>query len=393
MLNIQETPTKDSSPVFFQLAFRPFFLLAPIAALILLAVWVSYYAGWFLASNYWHGQSGHSHEMIYGFAVAIVAGFLLTAARTWTGFETIKGKPLMLLVLLWALGRILPWFELNKILIAIVDLAFLPVVIIALAIPVIKKGQKRNFIFLPILSLLWIGNLMMHLQQLGITESGAHAGIYLGLDLILLLIITLGGRVIPMFTGNGIGVHIERTPKLDLLAILTGILYLIAHQINFQGSFLIAASLLAFVVHSFRIWNWYHAKIWSNPLVWILHVSYYWLVIGFALMAGAALGYWSLFIALHAFTVGGISGMILGMICRVSLGHTGRALKPPRLVLLGFVLLPLASLIRVFVPMVMPSLYSASVIVSGLFWVMAMILFVLSYFHILTRPRVDGLPT
>jgi len=393
MLNIQENPSQNKTPVFFEMAFRPFFLLAPLAALGLLGLWISYYAGWLLTSNYWHGQTGHSHEMIYGYAAAIVAGFLLTAARTWTGLNTIKGKPLMVLVLVWLLGRILPWLDIDKNIIAVVDLAFLPIVIVALAIPIIKIGQKRNFIFLPILMLLWIGNLMMHLQQLNITQSGAHAGIYLGLDLIILLIITLGGRVIPMFTGNGIGEHIERTPKWDVLAILTGILYVIAHQINFQGQLLIAASLLAFVVHSIRVWHWYHPKIWRKPLVWILHLSYYWIVLGFLLMSGAAMGYWSLFLALHGFTVGGISGMILGMISRVSLGHTGRALEPPKLVVLGFMLLTVAAIVRVLIPLFLPNLYSASVIVSGACWVVALLVYVISYFKILVLPRIDGLPS
>ncbi len=391
MINIQENPSPYSGMIFFQLAFRPFFLLAPLMALIGLMLWVSHYAGWFLTNNYWQGQSGHSHEMIYGFAVAIVAGFLLTAARTWTGLETIKGKSLMLLVSVWLLGRVLPWFELERWLIAIIDLSFLPIVIVSLAIPVIKSGQKRNFIFLPILILLWVGNLLMHLQQLGITQSGVHAGLYLGLDLIILLIITLGGRVIPMFTGNGIGEKIRRTPKLDLLAIFSGILYLVIHQLNFQGSLLASVCVFAVLVHLVRVWFWYHPKIWRKPLVWILHVSYYWILTGFILMAGAAMGWWSLFLALHAFTVGGISGMILGMISRVSLGHTGRALEPPKLVVIGFALMPLASLVRVFIPLFDGSLYSASVVVSGIFWALAMLTFVLSYSRILVEPRVDGL--
>ena len=391
MINIKENPANDNSLTFFKMAFRPFFLLAPVSALVLIVMWVSHYAGWFLSSNYWQGFNGHSHEMIYGFAVAIVAGFLLTAARTWTGLETIKGRPLMLLVLIWLLGRMLPWIDINKEIIAIVDLAFIPLVVIALAIPIIKVRQKRNFIFLPILTFLWIGNLLMHLQQLGITDSGSHIGIYLGVDLIILLIVTLGGRVIPMFTGNGIGENIPRNPRLDVLAILSTLFFVIAHQVNFQGPLLLIACSMAFVVHSIRAWGWHHSKIWTKPLVWILHVSYYWIVLGFGLMAGAIMGYWSLFIALHAFTVGGISGMILGMISRVSLGHTGRALEPPRLVVVGFILIPLASLIRVLIPLFIPSLYSATVIVSGFLWALAMLLFVISYSAILMKPRADDL--
>ena len=147
MINIQENPKQDISATFFKMAFRPFFLLAPVSALVLIVIWVSHYAGWYLHSNYWQGFNGHSHEMIYGFAMAIIAGFLLTAARTWTGLETIKGRPLMLLVLIWLLGRVLPWIDINKEIIAVVDLAFIPFVVIAIAIPILKVRQKRNFIF------------------------------------------------------------------------------------------------------------------------------------------------------------------------------------------------------------------------------------------------------
>ena len=392
MLNIQETPANTTMSTFFRLAFRPFFLLAPLMALCGLLLWIAYYAGWFLTENYWAGQIGHSHEMLYGFAVAIVAGFLLTAARTWTGLETISGKPLMLLVIIWLAARILPWLDVPTLLVAITDLLFLPMVAVALAIPVIRVGQKRNFIFLPILVLLWLGNLMMHLQQLSLINSGGHAGLYLGVDLILLLIIIIGGRVIPMFTGNGIGETIKRSPQWDKLAIFVGILFVLVHQFSFQGYLLAVVCILAFIIHAIRAWRWYHKKIWSTPLVWILHVSYYWIIIGFLLMAAAAIGYGSLFLALHAFTVGGISAMILGMISRVSLGHTGRPLEPPKLVVVGFVLMPLASAVRIFIPFIDASLYSAAVVLSGVLWVTAMLLFVISYAGILMKPRVDGLP-
>lgn len=392
MLNIQKVPDSKKSFALFNLAFRPFFLLGPIVAIAGLLMWIFHYAGWLFNENYWGALSYHSHEMIFGFAVAIISGFLLTAVRNWTGLAGICGWKLAGLVLIWLLGRMLPWLAVSGVWVAAVDLLFLPLVMATLAIPVIKVRQWRNIIFIPILSLLWLGNLLMHRQQLGLSTSGAHAGLYLGVDVIILLIIVMGGRVIPMFSGNGIGEKIARTPRLDRLMIATGLIYLIVHQMGFMGWALAIAALLAFVTHSIRLVIWYRAKIWTVPLVWILQVSYFWIILGFLLMTFAALGYLSPFIALHAFTVGGISGMILGMISRVSLGHTGRPLLPPILVVISFFILQIAAFVRVILPLFMPQMLSAAVIVSGFLWMLAFLGFVLSYGKMLIKPRIDGLP-
>ncbi len=392
MLNIQQAPAIPKSFALFNLAFRPFFLLGPLVAVLGLMLWIFHYAGWYLNENYWGALSYHSHEMIFGFAVAIISGFLLTAARNWTGLAVISGWKLATLVGIWLLGRALPWLAVPGIWVAVADLLFLPLVIIVLAIPVIKVRQWRNIIFIPVLSLLWLGNLLMHRQQLGWSAIGSHVGLYLGVDVIILLIIIMGGRVIPMFSGNGIGEKIARTPRLDRLMIATGLIYLIAHQFGFMGWTLAIASLFAFVTHSSRLFIWYRAKIWSVPLVWILQLSYGWIILGFLLMTLAALGYLSPFIALHAFTVGGISGMILGMISRVSLGHTGRPLLPPTLVVISFMVLQIAAMMRVIIPLFLPRMLSAAVIVSGFLWMLAVLGFVISYGKMLIKPRIDGLP-
>ncbi len=392
MLNIQQAPDSSKPFALFNLAFRAFFLLGPLVAILGLMMWIFHYAGWLLNENYWGASTYHSHEMIFGFAVAIIAGFLLTAARNWTGLAVVSGWKLAGLVLIWLLGRILPWLSVPGSWVALVDLLFLPLVMITLAIPVIKVRQWRNIIFIPILSLLWLGNLLMHRQQLGLSAMGAHAGLYLGVDVIILLIIVMGGRVIPMFSGNGIGEKIARTPQLDRLMIATGLIYLIAHQFGFMGWTLAIAALLAFITHSIRLIIWYRAKIWGVPLVWILQISYGWIILGFLLMSLAALGYLSPFLALHAFTVGGISGMILGMISRVSLGHTGRPLLPPTLVVISFFILQFAAFVRVIIPILLPQMLSAAVIVSGFLWMLAFLGFVLSYGKMLVKPRIDGLP-
>ncbi len=391
MLNIQEPPKAVSSFALFQLAFRPFFLFAPLFALLGLVMWIMHYAGWYLSQSYWGPQTLHSHEMLYGFTVAIISGFLLTAAKTWTGLNTISGRPLIGLFLLWVAGRMAPWLSIPGAWVAIIDLSFLLVVSLALAIPVIKARQMRNFIFIPILLSLWFGNALMHAQQLGLTQSGLHIGLYLGVDLVILMIVVMGGRVIPFFTERGVGRPIQRILTLDVAAIISAIIYVIVHQTGFTGLPIALASLSALLIQGFRVITWHHKQIWKLPILWVLHVSYYWLLIGYALMAGAAWGYWSPFLALHALTIGGVSGMILGMIARVSLGHTGRLLAPPVLVVVGFLLISLSAAVRVFIPLILPELYSSTAVLSGILWIISMLCFVASYAGILIRPRIDGL--
>ncbi len=392
MLNIQEPPNTTSGFALWELPFRPFFLLAPLFALFDLLMWVSHYAGWWLTENYWGGVSAHSHEMIFGFALTVICGFLLTAAKTWTGYMTLHGRGLAALTLLWVAARIAPWLPLPKLLVASLDLAFLPIVILVLGRVLIAARQKRNYIFLPLLLLFWIGDLMMHGQQLGWWSGGAHRGLYLGIDLVLLMIVLLGGRVIPFFTEKGLGVKFKLDMRRDIIAIGSFVAFAIVQQIEFRGSLLLVMAAIAFVANLWRVSGWYHHRIWSTPLLWILHLSYYWFVLGLLLMALSSYGVVSPLLALHAFTAGTISSMILGMTSRVSLGHTGRLLQPPGVIIVAYVLLQIAAVVRVFVPMLLPSLYSAAVALSGLIWIAAFALFVISYGPMLLKPRVDGMP-
>ena len=200
-------------PVFFALGFRPFFLLSGILAVILVAAWVSAFVGWLSFGSY-YGQIGwHSHEMIFGYSCAVIAGFLLTAARNWTERPTASGALLAFLVVLWLAGRILPLFSaaLSGWLIALADLAFLPAVTVAIGVPLARKAEKRNLVFLAVLIVLFAANLLVHLDLLGFAPGLARRGVFLGLHLILLLIVIMGGRVIPFFTERALqGFVIER---------------------------------------------------------------------------------------------------------------------------------------------------------------------------------------
>ena len=205
MINIERPEDRIPPDTFslFALGFRPFFLLASLLAIIAIALWIPYLFGYLSLSEYFTPLHWHAHEMLFGYATAVIAGFLLAAVRNWTSFDTPSGTPLMLLVLVWLLGRLvctLP-LGLRPALVAAIDLAFLPALMLALAGPLIRARKLRNVAFLLILSMLTLANLLIHLQALGLEASGDQ-GVKLGLGLIILVIVVMGGRVIPFFTRN-----------------------------------------------------------------------------------------------------------------------------------------------------------------------------------------------
>jgi uncharacterized protein involved in response to NO len=196
----------ESGIAVFNLGFRPFFLLAGISALLLIPLWIYVYTTGSDDFSYYGAVSWHSHEMIFGYSVAVISGFLLTAVRNWTGLQTPGGTALVALVALWLAGRVSPFFAdtLPHWLIAVVDTAFLPVLAITIAIPLIRRRQKHNMVFLFVLAAMALANIMVHLQMLGFTQTSAKRGTYFAVYLIVLLITILGGRVIPFFTEKGI---------------------------------------------------------------------------------------------------------------------------------------------------------------------------------------------
>jgi len=382
-------------PVFFALGFRPFFLLAGCLAIFLMAVWAPAFVGGFAFDTY-YGQIGwHSHEMIFGYAVAVIAGFLLTAARNWSGRPTPAGASLACLALLWLLGRILPFFPgiLPHGFIALIDLAFLPAVVFGIGIPLVQSGEKRNLIFLPLLAAFWAADFLVHAELLGLAMNLARKGIFLGLNLIVLLIVIMGGRVIPFFTERALpGAVMKRWPLIEWLSPLSVIFFLLADF--FLPDSLMSASVAAFAAcaNGVRLAGWYTPRYWRVPLLWVLHLGYGWIVLGFYLKVGAPLGLVPPQFTIHAFTVGGIGVLTLGMMARVALGHTARPLKVGPALTTAFVLINLAAVARGMLPILYPQWFSQLIIVSGALWIAAFAIFVILYTPILTQPRIDGRP-
>lgn len=381
--------------VVFNLGFRPFFLLSGAFAIILITLWIPVFTGGRALSTY-YGQIGwHSHEMIFGYTVGVIAGFLLTSVRNWTGRSTATGGFLATLVTLWLLGRILPFFAATMPAwsISVVDLAFLPALTASIGVPLVRHGEKRNLLFLPLILGLFFANLLVHLELLGVVPGVAHHGIFLGLYLIILLIVIMGGRVVPFFTERALpGVVIKRRPLLEWLAPLTVIAYLLAELLFPNSEVAGALAGLAAIINGIRVVSWYSHRYWQAPLLWVLHLGYGWIVVGFLLKAAASLGLVAAQFTIHAFTVGGIGVLTIGMMARVSLGHTARPLKVTSSIAVAFALLNIAAVLRGLLPSIFPLWFSQLVILSGMLWIAAFLIFVIVYAPILTQPRIDGQP-
>jgi len=377
----------------FALGFRPFFLLSGVFAILSIALWVPTFVGWLFLNSY-YGQIGwHSHEMIFGYTAAVIAGFLLTSVRNWTEMATAQGWTLVALALIWCLGRILPFFPsvVPPAVIALVDLSFLPALAVGIGVPLARHGERRNLLFLPLLAVFWLANLLVHLALLGVMPNLAHQAVVLGLDLVVLLIVIMGGRVIPFFTERALqGVLINRWRAIEWLAPISVIAFTIAELFFDDPRVAGVCAGVAAIVNGIRLGSWYTRRFWRVPLLWVLHLGYGWIVAGFLLKTGSALGVIAPQFTLHAFSVGGIGVVTLGMMARVSLGHTARPLKVGPWMAMAFAAVNLAAVTRGLMPIIYPQWFLLFVILGGVLWVAAFAVFTIVYAPILMQPRLDG---
>ncbi len=377
----------------FALGFRAFFVLAGLAALILIVFWNAMFEGSSTPDVYFSSTYWHAHEMLLGYSVAVISGFLLTAVKSWTGRPTLTGCKLAGLCLLWLYGRILPFYAgwLPDALIALVDFSFLPVLAYQVSKPVIQAKQFRNLVFIGLLLLLTLGNGLIHAEMLGLQENTAEIGVQLVIATIIVMILIIAGRVFPFFTERGIsGTLIIRNPSLDGLSIASAVAVFALQMFGVSGTLLALTAILAVAANGMRLSSWYVPRIRYVPLLWVLYTGYGWIILGFMLTVLSAYSVILPSLALHAFTIGGIGVLTLGMMARVSLGHTGRALKASNAMAIAFVLINLAAFFRVLLPVAMPGWYGMFIYVSALSWLAAFALFVFVYMPILTSARIDG---
>ncbi|AKV04576.1 NnrS protein involved in response to NO [Labilithrix luteola] len=375
--------------------FRPFFLLAAAFAVAIVPLWLAMLGGLLRPVTYLDPLVWHSHEMVFGFATAVIAGFLLTAVSNWTGRETATGPALLGLALLWCVGRLAPLLadSIPHGLVALLDLAFLPALAVVLARPIVASNNRRNFVMLAILAVMTTANLVVHLEALGVVGalSGRRACL-VGIDVVLVLIGVISGRVIPMFTRNATGASSIRSVRRLDQATVVGLSALVILDATGREEPIVAlvAGVVGLVAAARAVyWGPRHSL--REPMLWILHLGYAWLPLGLVLRAGASLVPWIPRASwVHAATVGAIGSLCLGMMARVALGHTGRKIVAPRRATWAFAAMSLAAVVRVFAPVLAPSSYLAFLTAAGALWTVAFLLYLLDYMPMLIAPRVDG---
>jgi len=375
----------------FQLGFRPFFLGAGVVAVSVISLWIYLYFSGVTISHHYSNVQWHSHEMVFGFATAIMAGFLLMAVKNWTGIATVSGRSLALLVVLWLAGRLLVYLPLPELVLVVVDLLFLPVLAFLLWRPLWAAKQKRNF-FMPVMLLVMGGlNTLFHLNILGLFSAlSAFEIINAALWLIVLLMVVMSGRVMPFFMEKGLRVQCKKWRWLEVAAITGVILLALLELRSVEPIWLAFVSLLVTLLHIARLSGWWHNAAFSVPLLWVLQVGYLWLIVGFFFKALVALNLLMPLFAVHALAMGGLGVIGLGMMARVALGHTGRALETHWLMNWAFIAVNLAVLIRVVMAPLFMQYYTTWIALSGFLWVLGFSLFLWVYLPILIRPRVDG---
>ena len=344
---------------------------------------------------WWHG-----HEMVFGFAAAAIAGFLLTASAVWSGGPALSGMPLAALFGLWVAGRVVfaAAGMLPAWLVAAIDLAFLPGVAIAAVRTLWGSGQVRNYAVVGLVAVLAVANAAMHAEALGLAPGAAQPALRFAVDLVIVLILVIGGRITPAFTQNalrrrGVEPAIRSRPWLDGctigLAVAVAASGLLLGRTPITGLLAVATGVAAAV----RLAGWQSGQTRSEPLLWSLHAASAWVVVGLLLVGASDLGAAIPATAgLHALTAGAIGSAIIAVTTRVGLGHTGRPLELPPGVVWCYVLVNGAALARVVAPFAPGASQRGLLLASGLAWASAFGLFAIRYASILTTPRPDGRP-
>ena len=387
----------NSKTIILMRGFRPFFLGAVVLAPLAMIIWMGVYLfQWPVRLAGMTVFQWHAHEMIFGYSLAVISGFLLTAAQNWTGEETLEGAGLAWLFASWSLARVLMLTGTGLLAYAaIADLVFMLGLAIAVARPILKVRQMRQAPVLLILGLLTVANTIFYLGAAGFLIQGTRWGIYGGLYLVLGIILFMGNRVIPFFTQGGVdyAVEIENSRWNDIASLILYPLFVFYELIFPQHTNGALLAALLTVSLTIRIGSWYTPGIWQKPLLWGLFAAFTMIDLGFFLRALSPLSAISTFLPLHAYAVGGVGIITLSMMARVTLGHTGRTVHEAPLVILPILAgVILAAIIRVFFPLFDPGHYQLWIVASASLWIISYVLFAGFFVPMLLKPRADGKP-
>lgn len=392
MLNITDKNKEEQIIPLFRLGFRPFFLLASIYAIISIVVWVYAFQkgqpeALKVPALWWH-----VHEMLFGFAMAIVAGFVLTAVQTWTGVNGTKSYRLGLIVSLWLLPRVLFWTDTPLWLISSIEALFIAAVAYEVGFRVVKAKGWRNLFFVPLFLLALIANFASYATIKGMPPFTSLAVWQAMLWWFVLLLSVMGGRVIPFFTARRFNFD-KPQPQLglDILANLPLVLLFVLSFFPLSGAELATPIMLfAAFFQTVRFARWRPWLTLSEPLVWSLHLAYLCIPLGL-LLSGLGEGFFKHSI-IHLFAIGALSGLILAMIARVTMGHTGRAIYQGPIMWPAFLALFLASILRSIGVAFFPAHLMLFIDITAALWVLAFAMFIFHFGRMLMTPRADGHP-
>ncbi len=380
--------------------YRPFFILAAISSLFYMTIWTLFYTIK-LPLNF-EGISPtmwHAHEMLFGYAMAVIAGFVLTVEKYWLGKNIENKSVLVALIILWIAARVsislslityIP-YEIG----AIFDCLFMIVLSIRVAYPIISAGAWDKMGLVSHIAIVAVANVIFYLGMAGLISNGQYLGVYSALYLVISIILLMGRRMIPIFIRNGLDFKFE--PKnwrvIDILSLVFFLIFFILDLFfTYPFAVSIISGILA-IIYSIRLFGWYSNRIWSKPLLWVLFVAYSWIAVGFGLKFLSP--YFNIldFLPLHSFTYGGIGIMTIGFMSRVILGHTGRnVFDPPKILFWIFSILFAGAIVRVFFPLIDISLYQTWIGVSQLLWLLSFLIFAVVYLPMLFRPGIEKKP-
>lgn len=373
-----------------RLGFRPFYLGAAVFGTLAVPLWLALFLGQISLQLNMAPLLWHAHEMLFGFAAAVIVGFLLTAGKAWTGLATPRGAFLGILVGLWLAARIAAILG-PYALYAALDLLLLPVVAAVLVKVLVRARKHRNLALAAILILLSLTNLCFHLAVLGSIAVSPMRALHAALALIVMIECVMAGRVLPAFTNSVTpGLNLKARPRLAQATLTLTALALLSWVAEAPAWLAAGAFGLAAVAHLARQWSWQPGVTRGRPILWILHAAYVWLPVGFALLAMAQLGWVSVSAGVHALAVGATGGLIIGMLTRTARGHTGRPLKVSKAEVLAYMLVMAAALLRVVLPILAPQWFVQSLLAAALAWTAAFGIYLVIYSPWLMRTRLDG---
>ena len=374
----------------FRLGFRPFYLGGTLLAALSVPLWVAMFLGGVEVHPVVSPLLWHAHEMLFGFVIAIIVGFLLTAGKSWTGLATPRGPLLAALVALWLAARLASLIG-SPVVYAALDVTLLPLVAAIFARLLWRAKNYRNLPLALILALLAGANIVFHLAASGMLHLPAMTALHAALALIIMIECVIAGRVIPAFTMGAMpGLRIEASNTVERLTLglsAAGLLWWVFAPPGIFGMLILCA---AAVLHTRRWWGWQPRLGRSKPILWVLQLAYLWIPLGLLLLGLAQVGWVVDSVGVHALAVGATAGLIIGMVTRTARGHTGRALNVSRLEVAAYVLVAIAALLRVALPLLSPELYPAALVMAAATWSSAFLTYLWLYVPWLTQTRLDG---